>query len=147
MGAWADQIAAIDLKIARQQRYVDFIEGTNSNVFGPRGANADPDNAAHTDGCDPADSAAAAQRWTGMGGSDAYFALWRSQYPSVDENETDPLTLAVYEGWKAWSDAGSNYRAQTGMEAALTTHKQNITDLNTKKSLIQGKIDSGASGE
>ena len=147
MGAWADQIAAIDLKIARQKRYVDFIEGTDRNLCGRRGTDADPDNPAHTDGCDPADSAAAAHRWTGTGGADAYFAWWRSQYPSVDENETDPLTLGVYEAWKDWSDKGSNYRAQTGMEAALTAHKQNITDLTAKKNLIQGKIDSGANGE
>ena len=33
------------------------------------------------------------------------------------------------------------------MEAALTAHKQNITDLTTKKNLLQGKIDSGANGE
>ena len=31
------------------------------------------------------------------------------------------------------------------MEAALTSHKQNITDLTAKKNLLQSKIDSGAS--
>ena len=142
--AWSDDIALLNLRIARQERYRDWIEGTNSNVFGPRGVDADWSNPAHTDGCDPNDSDAAAHRWTGTGGGDAYFAWWRSQYPSADENSTG-IELAVYDEWKAWSDAGSNVRAQTGMEAALTAHKQNITDLTAKKNLLQSKIDSGAS--
>ena len=142
--AWSDDIALLNLRIARQERYRDWIEGTNSNVFGPRWVDADWSNPAHTDGCDPNDSDAAAHRWTGTGGGDAYFAWWRSQYPSADENSTG-IELAVYDEWKAWSDAGSNVRAQTGMEAALTSHKQNITDLTAKKNLLQSKIDSGAS--
>ena len=142
--AWSDDIALLNLIIALQERYRDWIEGTNSNVFGPRGVDADWSNPAHTDGCDPNDSDAAAHRWTGTGGGDVYFAWWRIQYPSADENSTG-IELAVYDEWKAWSDAGSNVRAQTGMEAALTSHKQNITDLTAKKNLLQSKIDSGAS--
>ena len=42
--AWADDIALLNLRIARQQRYVDWLEGVNSNVFGPRGENADWSN-------------------------------------------------------------------------------------------------------
>ncbi len=148
MGAWADQIVALNLRIARQKRYIDFIEGEEANVFGPRGEAADPDNPEHIDGCDPNDTTGAVNhRWTGVGGADAYFAWWRSQYPTVDENETDPLTRGVYEVWKDWYDKGSNYRAQEGMEAALTAHKQNLSDLTAKRDLIQSKIDSGASGE
>tara|TARA_Y100000004_G_scaffold52676_1_gene58440 strand:- start:5001 stop:5453 length:453 start_codon:yes stop_codon:yes gene_type:complete len=143
---WSDNIALLNLRIARQERYRDWIEGINSNVFGPRGEAADWSNPAHTDGCDPNDTTGASNhRWTGTGGGDAYFAWWRSQYPTVDENETDPVTLGVYEAWKDWSDNGSNVRAQTGMEAALTAHKQNIADLTAKRDLLQSKIDSGAS--
>ena len=69
--AWSDDIALLNLRIARQERYRDWIEGTNSNVFGPRGVDADWSNPAHTDGCDPNDSDAAAHRWTGTGGGDA----------------------------------------------------------------------------
>ena len=31
--AWSDDIALLNLRIARQERYRDWIEGTNSNVF------------------------------------------------------------------------------------------------------------------
>ena len=141
--AWSDDIAGLNLRIARQQRYIDFIEGTNSNVFGPRGVNADPNNPAHTDGCDPDDSEAATHRWTGTGGADAYFAWWRSQNGSVDENESNALTLGIYEQWKIWNDGGQNWRAMTGIEADLTSHKANLEALTAKRTLIQAKIDNG----
>ena len=142
--AWSDDIALLNLRIARQERYRDWIEGTNSNVFGPRGVDADWSNPAHTDGCDPNDSDAAAHRWTGTGGGDAYFAWWRSQYPSVDENETDPIALAIYELWKDWNDNLSQDIAnQVDYTTTLNSHKTTITELQSKKAILQAKIDNG----
>ena len=143
--AWADDIALLDLRIARQQRYVDWLEGVNSNVFGPRGENADWSNPAHTDGCDPDDTMGAVnQRWTGTGGANAYFAWWRSQYPSVDENETDPIALAIYELWKDWNDNLSQDIAnQVDYTTTLNSHKTTITELQSKKAILQAKIDNG----
>lgn len=143
--AWADDIALLDLRIARQQRYVDWLEGVNSNVFGPRGENADWSNPAHTDGCDPDDTTGASNhRWTGTGGANAYFAWWRSQYPSVDENETDPIALAIYELWKDWNDNLSQDIAnQVDYTTTLNSHKTTITELQSKKAILQAKIDNG----
>lgn len=143
--AWADDIALLDLRIARQQRYVDWLEGVNSNVFGPRGENADWSNPAHTDGCDPDDTTGASNhRWTGTGGANAYFAWWRSQYPSVDENETDPIALAIYELWKDWNDNLSQDIAnQVDYTTTLNSHKTTVTELQTKKATLQAKIDNG----
>ena len=143
--AWADDIALLDLRIARQQRYVDWLEGVNSNVFGPRGENADWSNPAHTDGCDPDDTTGASNhRWTGTGGANAYFAWWRSQYPSVDENETDPIALAIYELWKDWNDNLSQDIAnQVDYTTTLNSHKTTITELQSKRASIQAKIDNG----
>ena len=143
--AWADDIALLDLRIARQQRYVDWLEGVNSNVFGPRGENADWSNPAHTDGCDPAATTGASNhRWTGTGGANAYFAWWRSQYPSVDENETDPIALAIYELWKDWNDNLSQDIAnQVDYTTTLNSHKTTITELQSKKAILQAKIDNG----
>jgi len=143
--AWSDDIALLDLKIARQQRYVDWLEGVNSNVFGPRGENADWSNPSHTDGCNPDDTTGASNhRWTGTGGANAYFAWWRSQYPSVDENETDAVTLAVYENWKEWNDSLSQDIAnQADYTTNLNSHKATITALQNKKAALQAKIDNG----
>lgn len=143
--AWSDDIALLNLRIARQERYRDWIEGTNSNVFGPRGENADWSNPAHTDGCDPDDTTGASNhRWTGTGGGDAYFAWWRSQYPSVDENETDALTLGVYEQWKNWNDNLSQDIAnEADYTTTLNSHKTTITELQSKKAILQAKIDNG----
>ena len=141
--AWADDIILLNLRIARQQRYVDWLEGVNSNVFGPRGANADPMNPAHTDGCDPDDSTSAAHRWTGTGGANAYFAWWRSQYPSADEN-TAGIEGAVYDAWKHWNDTLSQDIAnETGYADTLAGHKTTITNLTTKRDLLQSNIDNG----
>ena len=143
--AWADDIALLDLRIARQQRYVDWLEGVNSNVFGPRGENADWSNPAHTDGCDPDDTTGASNhRWTGTGGANAYFTWWRSQYPSVDENETDPIALAIYELWKDWNNNLSQDIAnQVDYTTTLNSHKTTITELQSKKAILQAKIDNG----
>ena len=143
--AWSDDIALLNLRIARQERYRDWIEGTNSNVFGPRGENADWSNPAHTNGCDPDDTTGASNhRWTGTGGGDAYFAWWRSQYPTVDENETDPVTLGVYENWKEWNDSLSQDIAnQADYTTNLDSHKATITALQNKKAALQAKIDNG----
>ena len=143
--AWADDIALLDLRIARQQRYVDWLEGVNSNVFGPRGENADWSNPAHTDGCDPDDTTGASNhRWTGTGGANAYFAWWRSQYPSVDENETDPIALAIYELWKDWNNnLSQDIVNQVDYTTTLNNHKTTITELQSKKAIIQAKIDNG----
>ena len=140
--AWADDIALLNLRIARQQRFVDWLEGVNSSVHGPRGANADWANASHTDGCDPDDAVAAAHRWTGTGGADAYFAWWRTQYPDADENSTG-VEGGVYDAWKHWSDNGSDITTETGYAEKLAAHKQNITDLTTKRDLLQSNIDNG----
>ena len=143
--AWADDIALLDLRIARQQRYVDWLEGVNSNVFGPRGENADWSNPAHTDGCDPDDTMGAVNhRWTGTGGANAYFAWWRSQYPSVDENETDPIALAIYELWKDWNNnLSQDIVNQVDYTTTLNNHKTTITELQSKKAILQAKIDNG----
>ena len=143
--AWSDDIALLDLKIARQQRYVDWLEGVNSNVFGPRGENADWSNPSHTDGCNPDDTTGASNhRWTGTGGANAYFAWWRSQYPTVDENETDPVTLGVYENWKEWNDSLSQDIAnQADYTTTLNEHKATITAFQNKKAALQAKIDNG----
>lgn len=143
--AWADDIALLDLRIARQQRYVDWLEGVNSNVFGPRGENADWSNPAHTDGCDPDDTTGASNhRWTGTGGANAYFAWWRSQYPSVDESESDPVTLAVYEEWKNWNNnLSQDIVNQVDYTTTLNSHKTTITELQSKKATLQAKIDNG----
>ena len=143
--AWSDDIALLDLKIARQQRWVDWYEGVNSNVFGPRGENADWSNPSHTDGCNPDDTTGASNhRWTGTGGANAYFAWWRSQYPSVDENETDALTLGVYEQWKNWNDNLSQDIAnEADYTTTLNSHKTTVTELQTKKATLQAKIDNG----
>lgn len=142
--AWSDDIIQLNLRIARQQRFIDSIEGVNSMTLGPRGQNADPENPAHTDGCDPDDSAAAAQRWTGTGGNDAYFAWWRSQNPSVDASESNALLKAIYVEWKNWSDGGENFRAMAGIESQLTLHKATKAELIAKRDSYQAKIDSGA---
>jgi hypothetical protein len=139
--AWSDDIVGLNLRIARQERYIDSIEGTKSMLLGPRGENADPDNASHTDGCDPDDTAAAAQRWTGTGGHDAYMAWWRSQNPSVDASESNTLLKALYDSWKDWSDNGSDYGAQAGMATALAGHKTNRDALVAKRDALQSKID------
>ena len=140
--AWSDDIALLNLRIARQERYRDWIEGTNSNVFGPRGENADWSNPAHTDGCDPDDASHAAHRWTGTGGANAYFAWWRSQYPDADENSTG-VEGGVYDAWKHWSDNGSDITTETGYAEKLAAHKQNIVDLTAKRDLLQSNIDNG----
>ena len=143
--AWSDDIALLDLKIARQQRYVDWLEGVNSNVFGPRGENSDWSNPSHTDGCNPDDTTGASNhRWTGTGGANAYFAWWRSQYPSVDESETDPVALGVYENWKEWNTTLSQDIAnQVDYTTTLNSHKATITALQNKKASLQAKIDNG----
>ena len=140
--AYADEVAYLNLQIAKSQRWIDFIEGTNSNTFGPRGENADWTNPAHTNGCDPDDSTAAAHRWTGTGGGDAYFAWWRSQYPSADENSTGVEKL-VYDQWKAWSDGGSDIRAQGSNEADLTKFKEDLVTMKADRDALQGHIDAG----
>ena len=143
--AWADDIALLDLRIARQQRYVDWLEGVNSNVFGPRGENADWSNPEHIDGCDPNDTMGASNhRWTGTGGANAYFAWWRSQYPTVDENETDPIALAIYELWKDWNNnLSQDIVNQVDYTTTLNSHKTTITELQSKKAILQAKIDNG----
>ena len=42
--AWSDDIALLNLRIAKEQRLIDWFEGTNENLFVFRGANADPYN-------------------------------------------------------------------------------------------------------
>jgi len=138
--AYADEVAFLNASIARSQRWIDFIEGTNSNTFGPRGANGDWQTM--TDGIDTSDTDAAAHRWTGTGGGDAYFAWWRSQFPSADENSTG-IEKQVYDQWKAWSDGGSDIRAQGQNEADLTKFKEDLVTMTADRDAIQGHIDAG----
>ena len=79
----------------------------------------------------PDDTDAAAHRWTGTGGGDAYLAWWRTQYPTADEN-TAGLTGQMYDVWKHWSDNGSDVRAMDGNEAELTTLKAGLTAFQNK---------------
>lgn len=141
--AWADDIKALNLKINRQQRFIDYIEGENENLFGPRGDNADPDNPLHIDGCDPADTDAAAHRWRGTGGGDAYFAWWRSQYPDADENSAGKTGEVFNLGYKLWVAAGSSVANMDTNSSDLSSHKATRDALIAKRDALQAKIDNG----
>ena len=100
--AYADEKAGIVLKINKTQRYIDFVEGDNSNTYGPYGENYDGSGTP-----DASDTVAAAHRWTGVGGGDAYFAWWRAKFSGASLSSTG-VELVVYKTWKDWEDNGSN---------------------------------------
>ena len=60
----------------------------------------------------------------------------------ADENSTG-VEGGVYDAWKYWSDNGSDITSETGYAEKLAAHKQNITDLTTKRDLLQSNIDNG----
>ncbi len=143
--AWSDDIQALDLRIARQQRYIDAIEGVNSCELGPRGVNADPDNPLHINGCDPDDDLAKAHRNTMTGGADAYFAWWRSGIgASVDVSESNTMIKGIYDLWKEWDEQGQDYGAMAGMATLLSQAKVFKQAFEDKKATYQNKIDTGA---
>ena len=109
--AWSDDIALLNLRIARQERYRDWIEGTNSNVFEIE-ERMQIGVIQHIQTVVTLMIPLVHLIIDGLVQVvvTTYFAWWRSQYPTVDENETDPVTLLVYDAWKAWSDNGSNVR-------------------------------------
>lgn len=132
--AYADEKASVDAKILQVQRYIDWIEGVNSNTFGPNGE-TDAEALAHTT--------------TTTGGGDAYFAWWRTQYPTADETTTGSSTRAtslvrgVYKVWKDWSDNGEDVSAQEGAEA-LTRLKTDLASLQADSDNLQDNIDNDA---
>ena len=69
-----------------------------------------------------------------------YFAWWRSQYPSVDESESDPVALAVYEEWKNWNNnLSQDIVNQVDYTTTLNSHKTTITELQSKKNFKKQK--------
>ena len=142
--AWSDDIALLNLRIAKEQRLIDWFEGTNENLFGPRGENADPYNPAHTDGCDPNDTTgASAHRWRGTGGANAYYAWWRTEFPDADSTSTG-VEGAMYGLWNHWNTTLSGDIAnETGYATTLATHKASKAAFITKRDALQAKIDNG----
>ena len=141
--AWSDDIALLNLRIAKEQRLIDWFEGTNENLFGPRGANADPYNPAHTDGCDPDDAVQAAHRHRCTGGANAFFAWWRTEFPDADETSTG-VEGVMYDLWNHWNTTLSGDIAnETGYADTLAAHKASKAGYITKRDALQAKIDNG----
>ena len=144
--AYADEKASIELRIAKIQRYIDWQEGVNSNTYGPYGENYDGMSGTP----DADDTEAAAHRWTGTGGGNAYWAWWRSQNPTADATSTGAnarqteLIRDCYREWKLWSDNGSDVAAETGASAALTKMKSDIAALKADRDQLQDRIDNDA---
>ena len=132
--AYADEKASVDEKILGIQGAIDWIEGVNSNTFGPNG-DTDAEALAHTT--------------TTTGGGDAYFAWWRTQFPTADETTTGGSTRAtslvrgVYKVWKNWSDNGEDVAAQEGA-AALTKLKADLAVYQADSDNLQDNIDNDA---
>jgi hypothetical protein len=132
--AYADEKASVDIKILKIQRYIDWIEGVNSNTFGPNEA-TDAEALAHTT--------------TTTGGGDAYYAWWRTQYPTADENTTGDTTRAtalvraVYAAWKDWDDNGSDVATQEGA-VALAKLKSDLVTYQADSDNLQDNIDNDA---
>tara|TARA_B100002019_G_C21251295_1_gene591279 strand:+ start:1584 stop:2036 length:453 start_codon:yes stop_codon:yes gene_type:complete len=141
--AWSDDIALLNLRIAKEQRLIDWFEGANENLFGPRGANADWSNPAHTDGCDPDDAVQAAHRHRCTGGANAYFAWWRTEFPDADETSTG-VEGVMYEMWNDWNtNLSQDIANDSDYTDTLATHKASKAAFITKRDALQAKIDNG----
>jgi len=135
--AYADEKASLLPRIAKVQRNIDWLEGVNENTYGPYIQLGEDD------------AEALAHRTTLTGGGDAYYAWWRTQYPTADENTTGDtdrataLVRVVYEAWKDWSDNGSDVAAQEGAEV-LTKMKADLKSLQDDADALQDNIDNDA---